>query len=161
MRHPELSVVVLLLFAPLAAQDVTFDLSDRSCKDEVLISVIDGAQVYASCRSAGSERIMEVSVRNMAPAEVGRLRDFSIGFCGSSVIGAVAPEGWAAKVEGDVQQSVTWSLPDDLVATHGIPSHEKAGGFVVRLKAGWKRSRSDSAWWGDSRIVAQSTTHDC
>jgi hypothetical protein len=29
------------------------------------------------------------------------------------------------------------------------------------LKPGWKRSRSDSARWGESKIVAQATTHDC
>ena len=161
MHHAGLCAVIFLLFSPLSAQESKSDLSDRACQGQLLVAVIDGAHVYAACRSSGSERIMEVSVNNMAGAEVGPLRDFSIGFCGSSVIAASAPEGWISKVEGDERQSVTWSLPDGLVATLGIPSHANAKGFLIRLKPGWRRSRSDSAWWGDSKIVAQSTIHDC
>jgi hypothetical protein len=161
MRFITLPVLVLLFLSPLFGQEPTFDLSDRDCRSEVLISVIEGAHVYASCASVGSERIMRVSVSNQAAGEDGPLRDFSIGFCGPSVIAASAQAGWTTKVEGDERHSITWSLPDNLVSTLGIPSGARMGGFVVRLKPGWKRSRSDSAWWGESKIVAQVTTHDC
>jgi hypothetical protein len=161
MRSITLPVLVLLFLSALFGQEPVFDLSDRDCRREVLISVIEGARVYASCASAGSERIMRVSVSNQAAAEAGPLRDFSIGFCGSSVISASAQAGWTTKVDGDERHSITWSLRDDLVDTLGIPSGATVGGFVVRLKPGWKRSRSDSAWWGESKIVAQATTHDC
>ena len=161
MRFVTVPALVALFLSPLFGQEPVFDLSDPDCRSEVLISVIDGARVYASCTSAGSERIMRVSVSNQAAAEAGRLRDFSIGFCGPSVIGASAQAGWTTKAEGDERHSITWSLPDDLVGTLGIPSGARTGGFVVHLKPGWKRSRSDSAWWGESKIVAQLTTHDC
>jgi hypothetical protein len=161
MRYVMLPSLIVLMLSPLVGQEPTFDLSDQNCRGELLISVIEGARVYASCVSAGPERIMHVSVSNQAVAEAGPLRDFSIGFCGLSVIAASAKTGWTTKIEGDERHSVTWSLPDDLVSTLGIPSGARMGGFVVRLKPGWKRSRSDSAWWGESKIVAQATTHDC
>ena len=160
MRLITVSVLVVLFLSPLVGQPA-FDLSDRDCRGEVLISVIDGAHVYASCASARSERIMRVSVSNQAAAEAGPLRDFSIGFCGPSVIAASAPANWTTTIDSDDRHSITWSLPDDLVGTLGIPSGARTGGFVVFLKPGWKRSRSDSARWGESKIVAQATTHDC
>jgi len=161
MRFIVLPVLVLLFLSPLVGQEPAFDLSDRDCRREVLISVIDGAHVYASCASARSEWIMRVSVSNRAAAEAGPLRELSIGFCGPSVISASALAGWATKIDGDDRHSITWSLPDDLVGTLGIPSGARARGFVVFLKTGWKRSRSDSARWGESKVVAQTTTHDC
>ena len=161
MHYIVLSVLIADLLWPLQGQEPVFDLSDRDCQTEVLISIIEGAHVFASCASESAERIMRVSVSNLAVAEKGPLRDFSIGFCGPSVIGASAPTGWVAEIEGDEQHSVTWSLPDDSVGKLGIPSGARTSGFVVRLKPGWKRSRSDSAWWGESNIVAQVTTHDC
>jgi hypothetical protein len=144
----------------MAGQDrPVFDLSDRDCQDEVLISIIDDARVHASCATDGDERIMRVSVTNVAPPEKGRLRDFSIGFCGPSVVRASGPAGWEVKI--DEEESVTWSLPDSLVDERGIPSGSRLEGFIIRLRPGWKRSRSDSAWWGEANIVAQVTTHDC
>lgn len=155
------TVFLLLLFSPAQAPQPVFDLTDRDCKDEVLISVIEGAHVFASCASEGGDRIMKMSVRNNAREKDGPLRDFSVGFCGPSVIQASGPSGWVAKIEGDERHSVTWSLADDLVGRLGIRSGARASGFLVRLKAGWTRSRSDSARWGDSHIVAEATTHDC
>jgi hypothetical protein len=153
-------VVLLLLFSQAKGQPV-FDLSDRDCKNEVLISIIEAAHVFASCASESDERIMRISVSNRAGDKEGPLRDFSVGFCGPSVIQASGPSGWVATIEGDERHSVTWSLADDLVDKLGIRSGVRASGFLVRLKPGWTRSRSDSAWWGDSHIVAQVTTHDC
>ena len=92
MRYITLSLVLICLASPGFGQEPRFGLSDWDCGREVLISVIEGAHVYASCVSAGPERV---------------------------------------------------------------------GGFVVRLKPGWKRSRSDSAWWGESKNIATITTHDC
>jgi hypothetical protein len=75
-----------------------------------------------------------------------RCETFSIGFCSRSIIQASGPMGWVTKIEGDQRQSVTWSLPDDLVERPGIRSGVRTSGFFVRLKPGWIRSRSDSAW---------------
>jgi hypothetical protein len=161
MRYISVSIVAACVSSPLFGQDLKVDLSDHNCGAEVLISIVDGAHIYASCVSIGAERIMRISVSNLARPDVGRLRDFSIGFCGPSVVDASAQNGWVAKVEGVERHTVTWSLTDDLVDTLGIPSRARVGGFVVRLKPGWKRSRSDSAWWGDSKIIAQVMTHDC
>ena len=155
------TVVLLLLFSAAQAPQPVFDLADRDCKSEVLISMIEGANVFASCASDRDERIMRISVSNQAGDKEGPLRDFSVGFCGPSVIQASGPSGWVAKVEGDERHSVTWSLPDDSVDRMGIRSGVRASGFFVRLKPGWTRSRSDSAWWGESHVVAQVTTHDC
>lgn len=163
MRFIAGPVLVVLFLSPLVGQEPVFDLSDEDCRGEVLISVIEGARVYASCRNtARAERIMHVSVSNQAAAEAGPLRDFSIGFCDARVISAASADaGWVAKIQSDERHTVSWSLPDEMVATLGIPSGAKAGGFVVFLKRGWKRSRSDSARWGESKIVALATTHDC
>jgi hypothetical protein len=163
MRFITFLVLVLPLLSPPVGQEPTSDLSDRDCKNERLISVIEGARVYASCRTTvHSERIMRVSVSNQAAAEAGSLREFSIGFCGASVISAASTQdGWVAKIDGEERHTVTWSLPDEFVATRGIPSGAKTGGFLVFLKPGWTRSRSDSARWGESKIAAQATTHDC
>jgi hypothetical protein len=155
------TVVLLLLLSPAQAPQPVSDLSDRDCKNEVLISIIEGAHVFASCVSDGDERIMRIAVSNRAGDKEGPLRDISVGFCGRSVIQASRPNGWVAKIEGDDRHSVTWSLPDDLVDRLGIRSGIRASGFFVRLKPGWTRSRSDSAWWGESHVVAQVTTHDC
>jgi len=155
-------VTVLLLLLSLAqAPQPLFDLSDRNCKNDVLISIIEEAHVFASCASERDERIMRISVSNQAGDQEGPLRDFSVGFCGRSVIQASGPNGWVAKIEGDERHSVTWSLPDDLVDRLGIRSGVRASGFLVRLEPGWTRSRSDSAWWGESHLVVQATTHDC
>lgn len=160
MRY--VTVALLLLFSLAQVPQPVFDLSDRDCRDEVLISVIhEGAHVFASCASDGGDRIVRISVRNHSNEKDGPLRDFSVGFCGPSIIQASGPSGWVAKVEGDERHSVRWSLADDLVDKLGIRSGVRASGFLVRLKPGWTRSRSDSARWGDSDIVAQVTTHDC
>lgn len=97
MRYLTLSVLALHLSSMPSGQEPVFDLSDKDCRDEVLISVVEGARIYASCAQSGSERIMRVSVSNLADAKMGQLRDFSIGFCAPSVIGASAQSGWIAK----------------------------------------------------------------
>ena len=150
-----------LLFGQAQAQEPTFDLSDRDCQGEVLIGVVESAFIYASCSASGSESVMRVSVDNRAEPAIGALRDFSIGFCGTGVIAATGRPGWVAKVEGELRHIVTWSVGDAEVDRLGIPAGQRADGFVVRLKPGWRRSRSEAAWWGESHIVAQFTTHDC
>jgi len=102
----------------------------------VLIAEVDDARIYASCVAAGTERIMHVSVRHLAAPGDGPLRESSIEFCGPSVIDASAPTGWTVSVDREERHSVEWSLPDALVATLGIPSGVKSGGFVVRLRPG-------------------------
>lgn len=162
MHYITLSVLVVRLLSPLQGQQVVHELSETDCQKEVLTSIIDDrAYVFASCASEGAERIMRISVSNFAADEKGPLRDFSVEFCGPSVIRASAPTGWVAKTEGEKRHFVTWSLPDDLVDKLGVPSGARATGFVVHLKPGWKRSRSASAWWGESNIVNTMTTHDC
>lgn len=94
MRHLTLLVLIILVSSRLLGQQPVYGLSDTTCQDEVLIAVVEGAQVYASCHgSVGSERVMSVSVTNMADAKTGRLRCVSIGFCGPSVVGASAQNG--------------------------------------------------------------------
>src|ERR1700719_1839343 len=109
MRYISVSIVVACVSSPLFGQSLKLDLSDQNCRAEVLTSIVDRAHIYASCDSIGAERIMRISVSNLARSDVGRLRDFSIGFCGPSVVGASAPNGWVAKVEGDERHTVTWS----------------------------------------------------
>ena len=127
----------------------------------MLISKVDSMYVFASCNTSGSERVTQVSVVNRATPNLGPLRDFSIGFCGPSVISVTAPGGWVSKIEGQERHEVTWSLPDGLVESQGVRSGVRVDGFILRLKPGWKRSRADSAWWGESNIVTKATTHDC
>ncbi len=152
-------VLIAWLLSPLN-QRLVFDLSDRSCQNEVLIAIIEDAHVFASCASDGDERIMEVSVTNLGAGE-GPLRAVSIEFCGPSVIQASGPPGWVAKIEGDERQSVTWSLPDNRVDTLGLPSGVSASGFLVRLKVAWGLSRSVSARWGNADVRYIHWTHDC
>ena len=166
MDYMTLFVLLASLLAAPQDQRPVFDLSDRSCKNEVSIRFIEGTQVIASCASDGDARIMRISVSNLARAEKGPLRGFLIQFCGPSAIQASGPAGWVAKIEGherggDERHSVTWSLPDDLVDTVGIPSGARASEFLVRLKPGWALSRTVSARWGDSDREYVEWTHDC
>jgi hypothetical protein len=153
-------VLIVWLLSPLNQQPV-FDLSDQGCQNEMLIAIIEDAHLFASCAADGDERIMEVSVTNLAGAGEKPLRAVSIEFCGASIIQVSGPLGWVAKNEGDERQSVTWLLPDNLVDTLGLPSGVAASGFLVRLKAGWALSRSVSARWGNSDVRQTLWTHDC
>jgi hypothetical protein len=154
-------IATVSFILPPFGQEPIVDVADGACRGEMLISQLDEMYVYASCTSSSSERTMRVSVANRAAMDLGPLHDFSIGFCGPSVINVSAAPGWEAKVEGLERHDVTWSLPDSLIDSLGIRSGGRADGFVVRLKPGWSRSRSVSAWWGDAHIVTQLTTHDC
>ena len=122
-------------------------LSDSGCKTETLFAVIDDARIYASCSANGAERVISVSVNNMAPADLGSLQEISIGFCGDSIIAASAQSGWVTEIHQKDDGSVTWSVPDDEVERLGIPSRARMGGFVVRLKRGWRKSQWISARW--------------
>ena len=153
--------VVAFLLSHGCAQKRVVDLTDRNCQGEVLTAEVHHLRVYASCGFPRSAQLMRVSVSLHAPAEEGPLRMFSIEFCGPSVIDASGPTGWTARVDRFTRNSVEWSLPDDLVASRGIPAGVKTGGFVVRLTPGWKRSGGGSASWGDSRNRSWLTTHDC
>jgi hypothetical protein len=158
-------VFCLLCVSSLHGQKRAFDLADRDCRSEVLVAVIGDARVYASCFSEGSERVMRVSVSNDTRANDGLLWHFSIQFCGPSVISGSAQVGWVTTVEGDDRQTITWSLPDHLVGSLGLPSGARQGGFVVRLKPGWRMSRSTFAYWvgpgGNVKGDGEATTHDC
>ena len=48
-------VLIAWLLSPLNQRPV-FDLSDRSCQNEVLIAIIEDAHLFASCASDGDER---------------------------------------------------------------------------------------------------------
>lgn len=105
---------------------------------------------------------MTISVNNMAPAGDGPLRELSIGFCGSSsILGAAAQSGWSTEIEQKDNGYVTWSLPDAEVERLGIPSRARVGGFVVRLKPGWRKSQWISVRWGHDTVGARTMTHDC
>src|SRR5262245_9368692 len=136
------TVVLAILLSPLQAREPILDLADRNCGNEVLIANIEGAELFASCASAGKERVMRLSVVNQASDKEGPRRDFSLGFCGPSIIQASGPRVWVAKIERDPQHSVTWSLPDDAVERLGIRSSGRLSGFAIRLRPGWTMSRS-------------------
>jgi hypothetical protein len=161
MRPLTLLIATLSFSWPQATQEPILDLSDRECRREVLIATIEDAHVYASCESDGTERIMHVSAVNMAPPSLGPLTEFSIGFCNSSVVAVSAQSDWIGKVQGEQHSFVTWRVPPELANASGVPSKARVGGFVVRLKPGWRRSRRAGASWGESKMVSQITTHDC
>ena len=154
-------VVLITQLLSLVNQQIVFDLADRRCQNDVMIASINGAEVFASCASDGGERIMRVWVRNLAGSEEGPLRDFSIEFCDLSVIEASGPPGWIGTIKGDEHHRVTWSLPDTLVDTLGLPSGVAADGFLVRLRREWALSRSVSARWGTTDSRNRFWTHDC
>ena len=154
-----LTVLLAGLLAP--TQDSSWrEASELRCGHEtLLIGVIDQkAQVFASCDSEGDETLMRISVQNQAKNFRAPLREFSIGFCGPNVIGGAGPTGWTATVED--QETITYSLVDELADELGVPSGRRESGFVVRLRGGWRRSGSDRARWGE-RIVASFTSHAC
>jgi hypothetical protein len=144
----------------MAGQTPALNLTDGQCKDETLIAVVEGARINASCETEGVERVMHISVTNLAAPFIGTLRAFSIGFCGNAVIGASAQSGWVSTVSQDADASVDWTLEKDQADAFGVPSRARVGGFIVRLKPGWRRSRSASAQW-ESSSTAITTTHDC
>ena len=80
MRYLMLPSLIVLILSPLVGQEPTFDLSDQDCRGEVLISLIEGARVYASCVSAGPERIMHVSVAIRRSLKWERCETFRLDF---------------------------------------------------------------------------------
>ncbi len=147
-------------FPASASQKPTVNLSDRNCRDEVLTAALRGVDIHASCEADGSEWVLRVAVTNWATKEAGSLRGFSIGFCGRSVIGAAAQSGWIVKIDPGEDGAVRWDVPDEMPDRFGVPSRARVGGFVVRLRPGWKRSRWASARWASS-VTATATAHDC
>ena len=148
------------LLSSAASQKSLVDLSDANCRREVLTATLDSVDIHASCDTDGSERVIHLAVTNWGKKEVGSLRGFSIGFCGRSVVGAPAQSGWIVKIDPGEDGAVWWDLPEESVDQLGVPSRARVGGFVVRLRPGWKRSRWASAQWKSSGI-ATTTTHDC
>jgi hypothetical protein len=160
MRIIAIGTLVMNLVCEIDGQAPAVDLRDGQCKAEVSIAALDGLRVSGSCETKGADRVMKISVTNVAPKEVGPLRGFSIGFCGSGIISASAPSGWVSTVNQDPNGSVDWTVPEALAGQFGVPSRARVSGFVVQLKAGWRLSRSASALW-ESAGTAVSTTHDC
>lgn len=136
------------------------DLSAANCRRETLTASLEGMDIHASCDTDGSKSVMNLAVTNWAKEEVGSLRGFSIGFCGQSVISASAQAGWIVKIDQGEDGVVWWDLPEGSADLLGVPSRARVGGFVVRLRPGWMRSRWASVKW-ESRQIATTTTHDC
>jgi hypothetical protein len=143
-----------------ASQRSAVDLSDANCRSEVLIAALEGVDIHASCDTDGSEQVMHVAVTNWAKEEVGSLRGFSIGLCGRSVVSASAQSGGIVTIDAGENAVVSWDLPVESADQFGVPPRARVGGFAVRLRPGWKRSRSASALW-ESVGVGTATTHDC
>ena len=154
----------MFVFAVTAiqAQEFTSPLVDTACsQDEVSLTKIQGVKMVASCESDGSMRAMHISLTNTAPAEAGALRAVSVGFCGSeAVIGAESPVGWVAEVMRDETRTTVWWTAPDIAAEHGLRSGQRADGFIVRLRPGWRKSQSESVIW-QSDGVSMVTSHDC
>ena len=145
------AVLVVRLLSPLQGQQVVHELSETDCQKEVLTSIIHDRASRVCLVRVRRRRSESCQFRSAISRPMKRDRcDFSVEFCGPSVIRASAPTGWVAKTEGEKRHFVTWSLdlPDDLVDKLGVPSGARATGLVVDPKPGWKRSRSASAWWG-------------
>jgi hypothetical protein len=156
-------VTFVLVVTVVRAQESMSRLVDAACsQDEVSLTKIQGVKMIASCESDGSMRAMRISLTNTAPADVGVLRAVSVGFCGSeAVIGAEGPVGWVAEVMRDeTRTTVWWTAPDIAVAEHGLRSGQRADGFVVRLRPGWRKSQSESVIW-ESDGISMVTSHDC
>jgi hypothetical protein len=159
MRVAATVAFLLAIATATAGQSDAIDVADGSCGREVLIAVVGAARIHASCERDGAESVMHVSVTNLADAIHGAVRDVRIGFCGRDVISASAQSGWIVTISPE-KDDVEWSLPESLAEELGVPSHARMGGFEVRLKPGWRRSRSAVADWRDS-ANAVATTHDC
>jgi hypothetical protein len=156
-----LRTLLLVAASSLASGQESIYLTDAGCRTETLFADLEGARVHVSCSTNGAERVMRVSVTNTATAEVGRLREISIGFCGDSILGASAQSAWVTDIDRGGDGSVTWSLPDDQVDRLGIPSRARVGEFVVRLKPGWRKSQWFALRWGQGGVTAGIVTHDC
>jgi len=156
-------VMCVLVGTVIQAQEFMPRLVDAACsQDEVSLTKIQGVRMIASCEADGSMRAMHISLTNTAPADVGALRAVSVAFCGSeAVIGAESPAGWVAEVMRDeTRTTVWWTAPDIALAEHGLRSGQRADGFVVRLRPGWRKSQSESVLW-ESDGVSLVTSHDC
>jgi len=163
MRVAAATAFLLAVATTTAGQSDAIDVADGSCGRGAMIAVLGGARVYASCERDGSESVMHISVTNLSDPSEGALRGFSIGFCGSDIISASAPTGWIVTIDpekNDADWSVAETVPEDLVDGVGVPSHARMGGFDVRLRAGWRRSRSAFAQWRDTAF-GRAATHDC
>ena len=126
----------------------------------MLLAVIEGASRVSSCVSAGSERIMHVSVSNQANNQVGPLREFRLGFVVRARFAASAKTGWTTKIEGDERHSVILVVARRPRRSLGF----QAGARTVDLpfasgRVGSARARIRRGGRFDN--LALFTTHDC
>jgi hypothetical protein len=155
------AIVASVLASTTATQELQHRLEWRDCvSTPVLVGQIVGADIYASCpdRSANA---LAVAVANNAPSGNGRLRSFSIGFCGRPIVDAVSPEGWHAEIDRSEDGTITWSVTDELASRFGVRTGARKDGFRVQLMPRWQMSLSRSAGWVNEPGGGSETTHDC
>ena len=151
---------LLSLTSVLAPQEVVPYLADADCNREVVIAELDGARVYGSCSTENGERILQITVENLA-ADKGPLAAFGLGFCGTPVIGAAAPSDWTADTATtDEKTTVNWKHPGWPAPTAGVSAGMRLGGFSVRLRRGWQRSTYFKVAWAVS-VSSSIGFHDC
>jgi hypothetical protein len=156
---PWLVLLLVLSSGHQPAVAVVPFLSDADCKGTVVIVDL-GAQVFASCSSDESQRVLNIEVVNR-PVDKGPLRQFSVGFCGDVVVSAEAPLGWQTTVtKASDRTTVEWNMPGWPPEAVGLAPGGHLSGFTVRLRPGWRRSGDADMLWPDW-AQSQGTTHDC
>lgn len=151
---------------PSQIDEGTSGFRDADCVrvQQVLSELLSGenrATILGSCRADRGVTVFAVSIRNMAPDDVGPLHQFGLSFCGNPVLSAAAPPGWVASINRRHSQTdVEWAVDKRQTEYFGVVSGQTAIGFSIRLNRGWRRAHEGFADW-NATTVGQLTTHDC
>ena len=135
-------------------------LTDNDCgNDWMLVVVSDELEIAGRCEGS-TPRVLHLAVTSKVKIpERGRLKTFSLGFCGV-VTETLSPPGWRATMPTDLPASnqpadVQWRRDRDAPA-----SAERIEDFAVMLRPGWERAAAWGAEW-DEFSIGQVLTHDC
>lgn len=152
-------LLALSMLADAAPRQVPEDVSDAICQGDTVLVATDQFVIRGVCSSRANERVLAVSVRNLASVELGTLRSVALDFCGSPILRTRAPEGWTTTLDYD-RGGVRWSRGGADFGEPGISPGSELAGFEIVLQPGWRRSRSSDVLW-DASSAFTFTIHDC
>lgn len=154
---------------PLASQqpsqDTPWHLVDSQCRSEWSAVVRDSDMLDVLGKCEGTEtRVLRLAVTNKAALDTGRLRTFSLGFCGE-ILDTQAPVGWKAFV---LRKAASFGSPAEVqwdvterVQVNGLAAGVQTTGFAVTLRPGWRRAIAYSGTWENSGGSISGSPHDC
>ena len=149
-------ILSLILTAWLAQSETR---GDGACDGIVIVEEFEGASVRGECSTSDGQRRLSITIKNARQRSAGTLKSVHLGFCKSSVVRALAPDGWTVTLDAE-GRGVTFSRGGEAFKEPGIRAGRRLGGFVVELNQGWRYAHEASVGW-ESAGVAKGTDHAC